>query len=1247
MCQFQMPFVLKRKSLSVAAAATVAFAWIYAANLTDGFESDFARIFQWAGITIVLIANPLLGGLARTSLDRCLGSFMGASVAMVGAYISTHAAFYVPLTTVVIYGFHVAGDKLSAAYSAKIAMLSFILVAGSCLNSSQAYWRIAIVRLAGIVLGVTLAQLASVVIYSKTHSDTAIARLRTSLRCTTELCEATWLAWHLTDKPHVPAFLTAPAEELKAALRQASHAHPNSLPGMIPTGAAQPIRPSDAGEGTGTLDSAPPGRSSPERVTSPTQATTPPPHVAALDASPHTLPAGAHGSPDGQQILGIIQAEDRSVIPVTPNLLTQLSRHAQRRLPDEPPSDQPASDPTMASPPAPSRIAMYQAVSAPELVSHAGVHPEPADPALAASRTASDSLMQAGNEDPPQQPHALRKFAFGSMQDLVQTSHSTSVGSPSSVQHSRSTSQVRPLAQPAVRSPLAPGGAAAPDNAPTADLLLTTPRLHGGEAVKNAAAAPHGPQAHAGLAPHSQDSETSFEEQVMEGGGTSEVTGARSPDAAASSTENKDSPRVDPGDQEGRAWAPAPPKVASVAAWLDTMPTWPQFPQGAGRPAQLARASLGSANPGSAAGGTTFRDTVVDVSALPDAENKDERGTMYQAWRRVLGDHDGAPKSAIATPESSPAPGLHKLSPASVFASPGTAPVAARPSEQTAESQGHTASAKPLKHSQPGIVFGSRRLSSLGWSTQSPHQTRITWDTAKSYRSMESVPASEIQWLLQVMGSALESTELMQPGSAHSTPMHGAAAAADHSGSKLSGSVGHANRGPDQRNGAGPPVFGACAGGAPPAAAADAQTLPWAPGAPNGLQVSAEQVLGWDDEKQATSDRRCEDLLMTILQETSQVELDVQGTMGEVLVHFWGIQLFLPRPVSSLQVQRRNHMPKAAIGNLVGSIRVTARILWALHTTLRKGFTRDMVMLLKHTYPAALMSDLRHFSIAALHDVCSVFPEGFVARSAANVPPENLRRFISTVEALVTISRANGADGLDDRTSLIYSPQQVNPQLGLSSPSLPSQHASPLQAKAFPAAGPVAESVVESAGLRLTAVDSIAQSQDGTAASMPPQRSSDSGRHSNDRCGGVFPTAPVPLAKSPDAGGFGLDACPGSPDRGRHMQRRLSGLSFAGIFGRSTHGSSLHQHTSKVSRLSWDTARKDGQAGPRWTQALIFPMTVEGFLARVRWQAFQQDLTQLAEQMMRLHQTAKNVMLHLPGPGGVADPTLVPDTDLF
>lgn len=102
---------------------------------------------------------------------------------------------------------------------------------------------------------------------------------------------------------------------------------------------------------------------------------------------------------------------------------------------------------------------------------------------------------------------------------------------------------------------------------------------------------------------------------------------------------------------------------------------------------------------------------------------------------------------------------------------------------------------------------------------------------------------------------------------------------------------------------------------------------------------------------------------------------------------------------------------------------------------------RDMVVLLKDTYPAALMSDLRHFSIAALYDVFGAFPESFVATSPPNVPPHNLSRFISTVEALVTISRSHVGDAAENLFSRV--PLQGTPSKRLSLLSLPSLQASP------------------------------------------------------------------------------------------------------------------------------------------------------------------------------------------------------------
>ena len=179
-------------------------------------------------------------------------------------------------------------------------------MAGSCLSSSQAYWRIAIVRLAGIVLGVILAQLASITIYSETHTDTAIARLQASLRCTAELCESAWLAWHLTDKPHIPTFLMAPAEELKAALQQASQVQPRSLPDMLSAEALLALRSSDEREDAGDPESVPPISSTAAQI-SPAHQATLSPAVVFPNQSLNAQLQEATGAAAGGKILGILQ----------------------------------------------------------------------------------------------------------------------------------------------------------------------------------------------------------------------------------------------------------------------------------------------------------------------------------------------------------------------------------------------------------------------------------------------------------------------------------------------------------------------------------------------------------------------------------------------------------------------------------------------------------------------------------------------------------------------------------------------------------------------------------------------------------------------------------------------------------------------------------------------------------------------------------------------------------------------------
>lgn len=66
-------------------------------------------------------------------------------------------------------------------------------------------------------------------------------------------------------------------------------------------------------------------------------------------------------------------------------------------------------------------------------------------------------------------------------------------------------------------------------------------------------------------------------------------------------------------------------QVASVAAWLDSMPAWPQISLGS-----MQAVCLPQSGPGSAAGGDASQETQVGFPPQQDVGSADRQGTMYQ-----------------------------------------------------------------------------------------------------------------------------------------------------------------------------------------------------------------------------------------------------------------------------------------------------------------------------------------------------------------------------------------------------------------------------------------------------------------------------------------------------------------------------------------------------------------------------------------------------------------------------------------
>lgn len=188
------------------------------------------------------------------------------------------------------------------------------------------------------------------------------------------------------------------------------------------------------------------------------------------------------------------------VLPVTPNLLSQVAKRARLPAVAAPMSSRRESCPE-AMPCNPSKNNhIYQTTSAPNLV----CAPLPAQ---------AEESLEEGNPgsrtDAPTQPQVLHHRGFGSMQDLRHLSRSTSVDSPASMVQPHGLSRPSPLAPavPLLTSGTPPCHTANPLSTaePSAEPEVTeSPEHSSGEANTPGHEAQAGPEAVSGSAVHVQ-----------------------------------------------------------------------------------------------------------------------------------------------------------------------------------------------------------------------------------------------------------------------------------------------------------------------------------------------------------------------------------------------------------------------------------------------------------------------------------------------------------------------------------------------------------------------------------------------------------------------------------------------------------------------------------------------------------------------------------------------------------------------
>eukprot|EP00892_Ulva_mutabilis_P008559 jgi/Ulvmu1/6075/UM027_0053.1 len=169
---------------------------------------------KWAAITCAVIAGPVTGGLAQTSLERVLGTIIGGFTGLAVFWLSTPVAteweWALYSITAGLFGWTAVwmGHKFSLNYSFKLAVITFLLVFAGAENMEEAK-AITIARTAGIVAGVLLTLALAVTVYPVSAHSQHEAHLSSALDGLLALHALCWVPFTFAH-PREPAAMANP-----------------------------------------------------------------------------------------------------------------------------------------------------------------------------------------------------------------------------------------------------------------------------------------------------------------------------------------------------------------------------------------------------------------------------------------------------------------------------------------------------------------------------------------------------------------------------------------------------------------------------------------------------------------------------------------------------------------------------------------------------------------------------------------------------------------------------------------------------------------------------------------------------------------------------------------------------------------------------------------------------------------------------------------------------------------------------
>lgn len=166
-------------------------------------KREFTQACLWCAITMAVVNAPLLGKAATTGMERALGTilggFSGFLVFQIGELFWNEQTDGMVLTVgacVVSFVAILVGHKLKLDTSARLYIITFLLVIFGADRGSDAgllAWN----RVCGILAGVVLILILSILVFPKSASIECIRNVETALESLKELNSLAWTSYIL------------------------------------------------------------------------------------------------------------------------------------------------------------------------------------------------------------------------------------------------------------------------------------------------------------------------------------------------------------------------------------------------------------------------------------------------------------------------------------------------------------------------------------------------------------------------------------------------------------------------------------------------------------------------------------------------------------------------------------------------------------------------------------------------------------------------------------------------------------------------------------------------------------------------------------------------------------------------------------------------------------------------------------------------------------------------------------------